>query len=244
MYHGLIVPERIAERVCTEYLRVCTRLYYSAEPFHCNISSVGVAAACNGKMHTTLMSTTVCLLRRLLMTSKLGYVESLPRQISLKKPAADNICLLASVAYFSLQLMPFCTHKCPLLIQSISLSRRNPCNNATMPRANLLVINHNNQEYTCNPCNSRGFNSANGALSHARDAGVHQGEWCKRCEWLFVSPAARDAHAANSSKHNICNRCSRDVSSFQRLETHKSDVHHECSDCGREFQNDNNLQQV
>ncbi|KAI1618429.1 hypothetical protein EDD36DRAFT_31466 [Exophiala viscosa] len=112
-----------------------------------------------------------------------------------------------------------------------------------MPRFNHLDTDHPVYGYYCVACD-RSFNTLSGAENHCRHAQVHEGEWCERCGWLFGSSAARDAHVANASCHNICERCEIDYSDMDDLTEHREDVHHWCSQCGEEFYNDNNLQQV
>ncbi|KIV84925.1 hypothetical protein PV11_00672 [Exophiala sideris] len=97
-------------------------------------------------------------------------------------------------------------------------------------------------DYTCSPCD-RKFLNLNGALNHCRNASVHRGEWCERCQWLFVSPAARNKHVADSPHHYICKRCKIDYDLTTALNKHLVDVHHQCMDCEEEFNNDNDLQQ-
>ena len=113
-----------------------------------------------------------------------------------------------------------------------------------MGRPNLLVIDHERDEYICNSCNGREFRTASGALNHCRTTRVHEDEFCSRCERLFISSQALSDHIDNSCNHNVCDRCDIDALTFSDLQNHKAAVHHECYDCGREFQNHNNLQQV
>ncbi|KIX01700.1 uncharacterized protein Z518_09426 [Rhinocladiella mackenziei CBS 650.93] len=111
-----------------------------------------------------------------------------------------------------------------------------------MALPNQLYVDHAYEEYLCRPCDRR-FSTLNGALNHCQNAAVHRGEWCTRCERLFVSPAARNAHVANSSRHHICDRCDLDFPTFRQHRGHDISVHHLCTECGQEFSNDNNLQQ-
>ncbi|KAL2432178.1 hypothetical protein ABEF95_003249 [Exophiala dermatitidis] len=111
-----------------------------------------------------------------------------------------------------------------------------------MTRENELYINEAEGVYNCLACD-RFFSNANGALSHCRNAAVHSGEWCNRCQWLFVSREACGAHKANSRHHNVCHRCHLDYPTASNLEEHKVEDHHECTVCGEEFINDNNLRQ-
>ncbi|EXJ87114.1 hypothetical protein A1O3_04072 [Capronia epimyces CBS 606.96] len=109
-----------------------------------------------------------------------------------------------------------------------------------MSRSNQVYINQDNGEFVCRPCD-RSFSTLNGALNHCQNAAVHSGEWCNRCERLFVSPAACAAHQATSHRHNICQHCDLDFCISDDLEDHEVNVHHRCTDCGLKFINDNNL---
>jgi hypothetical protein len=109
--------------------------------------------------------------------------------------------------------------------------------------SNQLYINHGTQTYICRSCDRR-FSTENGALNHCQHAQTHQGEWCGRCQRLFVSPAARHSHVSSSSYHHLCDPCDLDYSTAKGLEDHDVDIHNMCRDCGRFFANANQLQQV
>ncbi|KIW23076.1 uncharacterized protein PV07_11305 [Cladophialophora immunda] len=111
-----------------------------------------------------------------------------------------------------------------------------------MVRENQLQILNEGATCVCIPCD-RQFVFINGLLNHCRNAEVHQGEWCERCQWLFVSPAARQAHVDNSPRHNICTPCDLDFSTAALLESHDVDVHNMCMDCGKYFRKVNDLMQ-
>ncbi|KIW65208.1 hypothetical protein PV04_07487 [Phialophora macrospora] len=107
---------------------------------------------------------------------------------------------------------------------------------------NQLSINHVTQIYFCPSCD-RSFDSHNGALNHCGHAQTHLGEWCERCERLFVSPAARHAHITSSPHHHLCSLCDLDYRTAKDLEDHEFDVHNMCGDCGKFFDDANQLQQ-
>lgn len=96
----------------------------------------------------------------------------------------------------------------------------------TMTRENQLTIDEREGYFFCSPCN-RYFRSQHGALQRARTATVHQDEWCDRCEWLFVSPAALDSHLANSRLHLVCEHCDEDVGDADDLDNHVATEHNE-----------------
>ena len=95
-----------------------------------------------------------------------------------------------------------------------------------MPPANgnLLLINPPHMRSYCYSC-SRWFNTAAGALNHARNAQTHNDEWCERCERLFVSASALDQHLANLSQHHICEHCDDDLNSASDLDDHIAEQH-------------------
>ncbi|EXJ88322.1 hypothetical protein A1O1_05252 [Capronia coronata CBS 617.96] len=67
-----------------------------------------------------------------------------------------------------------------------------------MTRDNQLSIDHHHGKYLCHSCD-RTFSTLIGAINHCQFAAIHTGEWCQRCEWLFISPVARESHEENSS---------------------------------------------
>jgi hypothetical protein len=71
-----------------------------------------------------------------------------------------------------------------------------------MPSSNpsKLYINEGDGTYYCWEC-ERHFNTAGGARSHARSAGIHAGRWCERCDRLFGTPQALESHLANAAIH-------------------------------------------
>ncbi|ETN42878.1 uncharacterized protein HMPREF1541_02036 [Cyphellophora europaea CBS 101466] len=109
-----------------------------------------------------------------------------------------------------------------------------------MARGNQLVLDEDDDEYSCNSCD-RSFGSRHAALQHASNASIHRSEWCNRCSWLFISPDALRQHLANSSLHNHCDRCNYDVGDLSDLARHREDVHFQCCECMKVFQNQNNL---
>ncbi|KAJ9604617.1 hypothetical protein H2200_010731 [Cladophialophora chaetospira] len=115
-----------------------------------------------------------------------------------------------------------------------------------MVRENQVIISEDDGRYECRPCN-RTFNSFNGLNNHCQKARVHSygDQWCERCEWLFVSPGARDSHTSNSSRHNLCpaSNCNLDFSEEEGLDEHMAADHHWCIDCKRYFNNENELTQ-
>lgn len=112
-----------------------------------------------------------------------------------------------------------------------------------MVRPNQLEIDRDENYYFCFPC-QRFFSTFSGAVNHCRHAATHAGEWCERCDWLFVSQDALHKHITNSARHNICHSCKIDYSNFSDLEVHNVNVHHECTECNERFMNDNNLREV
>ncbi|EXJ74051.1 uncharacterized protein A1O5_02345, partial [Cladophialophora psammophila CBS 110553] len=111
-----------------------------------------------------------------------------------------------------------------------------------MVRENQLDICRVHNTYFCRPCD-RPFNTYHGALNHCQNARVHQDEWCERCRRLFVSSAAYRTHLDNSSHHNVCDPCHLDFRTSDRLESHDVAVHNMCIECGKYFENGNNLMQ-
>ena len=121
--------------------------------------------------------------------------------------------------------------------------------------------------YRCGPCD-RDFNSRRALYDHCGNAAVHYGQWCGRCERLFVNQAAREGHVSKSKFHRLCWYCDVDCvdseerddhmfdfhfqclecsvreTSSRRLSWHMEDAHHYCSLCERFFGTENNLRQV
>jgi hypothetical protein len=122
--------------------------------------------------------------------------------------------------------------------------------------------------YECNQC-ERTFGSLHALYDHCRKARVHLGKWCERCQRLFSSWAARDAHWKASSMHHLCRHCNLDYTTSEGCDTHMmedhlqclkcsrhggfglddltdhmEEAHHYCSECERFFENKNNLRQV
>lgn len=134
-----------------------------------------------------------------------------------------------------------------------------------MPRDNQIVTDDVQRNYYCLACN-RGFINKGAVLAHCRSASFHTGEWCERCEWLFVSPAARTSHSRESLRHWECHICKRyDFPDKNLLAEHLGNehsvccdcrivvqsylehryaVHHRCRDCQTEFSNSNDLRMV
>lgn len=134
-----------------------------------------------------------------------------------------------------------------------------------MVRLNQITVDYANDCFICVPCNSRHFTSATGLFQHCRTSNLHRGEWCERCQWLFVSEEARTTHIRHSSQHAFCQFCSRDLENQSELalhqirvhdycsecqllcndyDEHRVEEHHRCRECGEEFQNNNNLYMV
>src|SRR5882757_2013038 len=112
-----------------------------------------------------------------------------------------------------------------------------------MTRNNQLYVDEGRRVCYCRSCN-RHFNDYLGALTHCRDSQVHRGEWCRRCEWLFVSSTARDSHIKNSSCHNLCHCCNVDFRTSDELEEHNLSTHNRRDRCHQHPLNRNNLPQV
>lgn len=112
-----------------------------------------------------------------------------------------------------------------------------------MTRSNQLYVNPETSSFVCRSC-VRGFNTNQGAIQHCRHARTHQGEWCERCEWLFVTNQALSSHLCHSSRHNVCDNCHLDFNAAGDLKDHGVEVHHMCVECGNYFSNRNNLWQV
>ncbi|KAL1959973.1 hypothetical protein VTO42DRAFT_641 [Malbranchea cinnamomea] len=97
-------------------------------------------------------------------------------------------------------------------------------------------------EYECAYCD-RTFRSLNDLESHCRFSGVHA--WCDRCERVFRRPGALQQHQRDSSVHIVCTICRpyHDFSCYSDLRWHRRVIHNlpVCLECGREFQNENNL---
>lgn len=134
-----------------------------------------------------------------------------------------------------------------------------------MARLNQVTVDHEGDRFICVSCNNRHFSSATGLFQHCRSSQLHRGEWCERCQWLFVNREARAAHIRHSSQHWSCSFCSRDLENKSELASHLINVHdycsdcqllcddytehrveehHQCPECGEEFQNNNNLRMV
>jgi len=101
-----------------------------------------------------------------------------------------------------------------------------------MVRLNQIIFAAESQYFVCQSCNDRAFGSEMGLLEHCRYASYHRDEWCERCKWLFVSPAAHNAHLRHSHRHWLCDTCSVDESSRQDLMRHMESSHSFCMDCG------------
>ncbi len=142
-----------------------------------------------------------------------------------------------------------------------------------MVAPNQIHYNDNDDCWTCRPC-SRGFNSELALHQHCRNAAIHTGEWCERCEWLFVNPSAKHSHLQNSNRHHICPNCHVDFTSLSTRDDHMESKylycrrcdsyivdrrgckeksawtihqvcdHFMCMQCGIYFQNQNNVDQV
>lgn len=93
-----------------------------------------------------------------------------------------------------------------------------------MTNGNQLLINNDTQTFYCYSCD-RWFRSAHGALSHCRNARIHDGEWCECCSWLFVSAHALSDHLAHSSNHHVCEPCKLDFDETDDLSDHNAIVH-------------------
>lgn len=105
-----------------------------------------------------------------------------------------------------------------------------------MTRENQIFVDEARGVYYCMPC-QRYFRSGKGAISHASTAAIHHGEWCDRCEWLFVSEEALDSHVDNSRFHCVCDVCNQDVGDCDDLDHHIRSSHDYCRDCGKGFGN-------
>ncbi|KIX98863.1 uncharacterized protein Z520_05324 [Fonsecaea multimorphosa CBS 102226] len=99
-----------------------------------------------------------------------------------------------------------------------------------MVRENQLQVLGDQEDYFCRACD-RHFKFHIGAFNHCRHAEIHEGEWCERCGWLFVSPRACQSHVDNSSRHNVCTPCGMDFGTPALLESHDVDVHNKCTEC-------------
>ncbi|KEF57345.1 uncharacterized protein A1O9_05262, partial [Exophiala aquamarina CBS 119918] len=112
-----------------------------------------------------------------------------------------------------------------------------------MPRDNQISIDGGLDRFACMSCDERIFTSESALLQHCRKATCHQGEWCERCTWLFVSQSAYQAHRRDSDVHWVCSKCGCDESEKDRLISHMSESHLYCFEyCEQEFDNENNLQ--
>ena len=101
-----------------------------------------------------------------------------------------------------------------------------------MVRDNQITIY--NGEYVCEACD-REFTTEHGLFQHCRNARVHEGEWCERCEWLFVSPQAKLSHVQASLSHWVCSLCGVDEYEEDDLTTHQVNYHYYCRDCNCNF---------
>lgn len=104
-----------------------------------------------------------------------------------------------------------------------------------MVRENQIIVDGDNEDYICLSCDKRTFPSAAGLLQHCRNNGLHRGEWCERCQWLFVSPSAWTAHVRSSDLHAVCTFCGIDAADREALSTHQSTEHKYCADCEEHF---------
>lgn len=68
-------------------------------------------------------------------------------------------------------------------------------------RRNLIVINGRGRIYDCDSCGTSS-NSKKAVLSHARSE-KQRGEWCERCQWLFIDGGALEQHLHNSGEHIV-----------------------------------------
>ncbi|KPI37564.1 uncharacterized protein AB675_3980 [Cyphellophora attinorum] len=101
-----------------------------------------------------------------------------------------------------------------------------------MPRDNLIYPTASG-DYFCIPCD-RFFVSQAAAAAHCANAAAHRGEWCQKCEWLFVDDHALTQHQEDSSRHAVCHLCPLDLDSDTDLSAHQTAVHFLCQDCGIE----------
>ncbi|KAF2719023.1 hypothetical protein K431DRAFT_287054 [Polychaeton citri CBS 116435] len=104
-----------------------------------------------------------------------------------------------------------------------------------MTRSNLIYVNRHDGHYICTSCDNRRFSSETALLQHVRTANIHHSQWCERCEWLFVSAAARSAHLANAINHWVCNTCGIDEGDRDSLHDHIEQEHFRCCTCHAQF---------
>lgn len=110
-----------------------------------------------------------------------------------------------------------------------------------MTRENQLYIDHSNDDFLCLSCDRR-FNTSEGVLSHCRSSRIHRGEWCERCEWLYVSSNSLQAHIQNSARHNLCEDCDLDFTTQEELDCHDVDAHFACIECNEYFKDEEDLE--
>ena len=106
---------------------------------------------------------------------------------------------------------------------------------------NQAIIDHDDGDYYCIPC-QREFISFMSIVEHCRFARIHNGDWCDRCDHLFVSPAAHRHHVQTSMSHWICPLCMQDLSSRAALKEHNEDMHYPCSVCKQVLTTEKSLQ--
>ena len=85
---------------------------------------------------------------------------------------------------------------------------------------------------------SKRFDSDSAIHQHCRD--VHVGEWCERCNWLFISSSALESHIKHSTVHWVCYEegCSNDYRDQLSLDKHQEDDHAVCIPCWTHFELD------
>ena len=98
--------------------------------------------------------------------------------------------------------------------------------------SNQIFVDDDYEIYECYSCN-REFVNEQALLQHCRFAATHAGEWCERCERLFVSYSALKEHKDTSVAHNICISCTSDFTSFDALLEHQNKVHFRCGFCNK-----------
>lgn len=104
-----------------------------------------------------------------------------------------------------------------------------------MVKENQASIGVEEAVFVRHACTNRQFDTEAALLQHCRNAYCHNGEWCERCEWLFVSPAAREQHLRDSSNHWICSKCGDDELEEANLRSHLKSKHLFCYDCELDF---------
>ena len=100
-----------------------------------------------------------------------------------------------------------------------------------MPRDNQISVDTDRNVFCCIPCGDRHFVSKHSLIQHCRAAEIHEGEWCERCQWLFVSPRARNSHCDRSLRHWECQYCDLDEYDGEALVSHLASQHSHCYDC-------------